>query len=51
MPTVAALPALRRVPPPRQLALLVAIVRMQHKPPRVRVRVRARARVRVMGTG
>ena len=38
---------LRRVPPPRQLALLVPYVRVQHKPPRVSVRVR----VRVMGTG
>ena len=36
---------LRRVPPPRQLALLVPYVRVQHKPPRVRVRVR------VMGSG
>ena len=40
---------LRRVPPPRQLALLVPHVRVQHKPPRVRVR--ARVRVRVMGRG
>ena len=31
---------LRRVPPPRQLALLVPYVRVQHKPPRVRVRGR-----------